>query len=151
MKLFDDRLIINIPESFEIMTVDEVKIVFRNTGFNYAFIDRNKNAVMGIVLKDGKLDKEGVEKKISDYYIMYSRLAPGFILGEMKVKYGDRVNIGALTFKSNAPTRDLFNIVSVSNFFDQELFLMFSCNIKDSVYYLPQITKFINEIETSQL
>ena len=150
MRLFNNELVIYVPEIFESMTGGEMKNIFRDARFNHAFIDRSKNAVIGIALKDEQLYQNEVEQKIKNYYILYSRLAPGFVFGELKLRSEKNINTGILTFKSNAPARDLFNLVSVSNFHDKELFIMFSCNIQDSIYYFPRITNIINEMKISE-
>ena len=92
------------------------------------------------------MEKEQVGKRIAEYQSSYARMAPGFVMGELLEKKGKRHNAAILTFKSNAPTRDLYNIVSIMNVEGRELFLTFSCDLQDAPSLMRMTLRIIEDI-----
>lgn len=146
-ELFSNQLIIELPEGFEYMNEEENKSFFPNHIFDYSFILRDKNSVMGIELNDTPLACGDVEERINQYYTLYSRMTPGFVMGEMKIKPSNDVSFGIFSFKSNAPKRDLFNIVMVANFFEKELFVIATGDLNDAEILIPEFIKMIDQME----
>lgn len=144
---YDNNMYISIPDTFVKMTDAEKESFFSNGKFDFAYINHEYNAFITIVLNNIELNKLDVEERIVKYYNMYNRLAPGFIFGEMKIKHGTDSDTALLSFKSNALERDMFNLLTVSNLLNKELVVTFSCNINDSIMFLPQITNMIYEME----
>lgn len=145
-ELYEGKLILDLPESFEYMTENELERFFPNTEIDYAYIARNIESVIGIAINDVELNKNDVEQRITDYYNIYSRMTPGFVMGEIKKKDNENNSCAIFSFKSNAPTRDLFNIVSVTNFFGKELFIIISGNMDDSTKLIPECVKMIDSM-----
>ena len=131
-KVLYENISVNLPDGFRMMTEKEVQMYYNNIRFDNAFIEPEKKAVLGIVKNQNELEQEQVGKRIAEYQSSYARMAPGFVMGELLEKKGERHNAAILTFKSNAPTRDLYNIVAIMNFEGKELFITFSCNLQDA-------------------
>lgn len=144
--IYNGKLKIDLPDGFEQMNDEENKKFFSEHKLNYSYILREKNTVVGIVVNDVPLNNETVEKRINQYYALYSRMAPGFVMGEMKMKQSEENTFGILSFKSNAPERDLFNIVLVANFNGKELFIIATGNMQDAESLIPKYVKMIDQM-----
>lgn len=145
--LYNHRLILPVSDFFEDMLEDERNIYFNGALCDYAYIMREKNALISVTLNEMDLSQSDVERRISAYHATYSRLAPGFVFGEMKIKSVGATNTAVLSFKSNALERDLYNLVIVSNLSDKELVITFHCDIRDSFFFTPIVAKMLNEMQ----
>lgn len=141
-----ENINVKLPDDFRKMTEEEVKMYYNNITFDSAFIEPEKKAVLGIVKNKNELEQEQVGRRIAEYQSSYARMAPGFVMGELLEKKGERHNAVILTFKSNAPARDLYNIVSVMNMEGKELFLTFSCDLQDAPSLMRVMLRTIEDI-----
>ena len=73
-------------------------------------------------------------------------MAPGFTMGELLEKKGDKHSAAILTYKFNALMRDLYNIVAIMDYEDRELFLTFSCGLQDALTFMFEVLKIIEDI-----
>lgn len=137
----------SFPEPFSEMQSDEKIKYYYNQKLDYCFIDRAREAVISIVLREIELKNDEVEIRINDYRQYYSRLAPGFIMGEMAIRKEELFNVGVLTFQSNAQARNLLNVFAVMNYQDKELTFMLSGNIKDSIELLPEYITILDSLK----
>lgn len=141
-----ENINVKLPDDFRKMTEEEVKMYYNDIIFDSAFIEPEKKAVLGIVKNKNELEQEQVGRRIAEYQSSYARMAPGFVMGELLEKKGERHNAAILTFKSNAPVRDLYNIVSVMNMEGKELFLTFSCDLQDAPSLMRVMLRTIEDI-----
>lgn len=141
-----ENINVKLPDDFRKMTEEEVKMYYNDIIFDSAFIEPEKKAVLGIVKNKNELEQEQVGRRIAEYQSSYARMAPGFVMGELLEKKGERHNAAILTFKSNAPARDLYNIVSVMNMEGKELFLTFSCDLQDAPSLMRVMLRTIEDI-----
>lgn len=146
-ELYSNKLIMELPEGFDCMNEEEIIKYFSNHKFDYSFISREKNSVIGVFVNDTPLGSDKVDERINQYYATYSRMTPGFVMGEMKIKPSDDVSIAMFSFKSNAPERDLFNIIAVANFLEKELFILASGDMKDVEALMPEFVKMIDKMK----
>lgn len=144
-KILYEGISIKLPEAFRTMTEDEVKMYYNNITFDSAFIEPEKKAVLGIVKNENELEQEQVGKRIAEYQSSYARMAPGFVMGELLEKKGEKHNAAILTFKSNAPMRDLYNIISIMNIEGRELFFTFSCDLQDAPALMRVMLRIIED------
>lgn len=128
------------------MESEDNKLYFNYVPVDYSYIYRDKGLVIGIVKNDNILEQEGVEERVNEYCRLYSRMTPGFVMGEMKIKHDTAHNFGVFTFKSNAPDRDLFNIFSITNYDNKELCLFFSGTYIDAPQYIPLFVELIDKM-----
>lgn len=145
-KILYESINVRLPDEFRTMTEEEVRMYYNNITFDCVFIEPEKKAVLGIVKNNNELEKEQVGKRIAEYQSNYARMAPGFVMGELLEKKGKAHNAAILTFKSNAPTRDLYNIVSIMNMEGRELFLTFSCDLQDAPSLMRMTLRVIEDI-----
>lgn len=141
-----ENINVKLPDEFRRMTEEEGKMYYNNITFDSAFIEPEKKAVLGIVKSKNELKQEQVGRRIAEYQSSYARMTPGFVMGELLEKKGERHNAAILTFKSNAPARDLYNIVSIMNMEGTELFLTFSCDLQDAPSLMGVMLKIIEDI-----
>ena len=144
-KILYEGINIKLPEEFRTMTEDEVQMYYNNIAFDSAFIEPEKKAVLGIVKNENELEQEQVGKRIAEYQSSYARMAPGFVMGELLEKKGEKHNAAILTFKSNAPMRDLYNIISIMNIEGRELFFTFSCDLQDAPVLMRVMLRIIED------
>lgn len=137
---------VKLPDGFKAMAEEEVKLYYNNIKFDSVFIENEKKAVLGIVQSKNNLLAEQVGKRIAEYQSSYARMTPGFVMGELLEKKGEKHNAAILTFKSNAPMRDLYNIVAIMDYEDRELFLTFSCDLRDAQTFMFKILKIVEDI-----
>ncbi|WP_075720530.1 hypothetical protein [Roseburia sp. 499] len=145
-KILYEGINVRLPDEFRTMTEEEVRTYYNNITFDCVFIEPEKKAVLGIVKNNNELEKEQVGKRIAEYQSSYARMAPGFVMGELLEKKGKAHNAAILTFKSNAPARDLYNIVSIMNMEGRELFLTFSCDLQDAPFLMRMTLRVIEDI-----
>ena len=145
------ELSLNIPENYRLMTEDEVSRYYLGQTTGTAWIDEDANAVVRIDQSGREIPSEGLEALLQGYVAQYQRMAPGFVLGEVLIN--DTDNVGVITFKSNAPTRDLFNILSVIDVAGQEYDVLATCDFDDalaSVKYWSEEFLHVLDDEDSQ-
>lgn len=142
---------LTLPDSFQEMDDKEISTYYGNqTGIEAGFIEKESETVLAVKLNDRELKKGYVEERIQEYFHFYSRMAPGFVSGEVVAKKEMEHDIALMTFKSNAPTRDLFNIVAVSNLNDKEVFITGSCNMTQAINKIDVFMKIINGIKFTE-
>lgn len=142
-----EEVTMDLPECYREMTDEERACYYPVTKALHAYIYPEKKAVICSVETGKKLDKEGVEQSIYSYQRVYSRIAPGFEMGQIFLKNEEKFNVGVITFKSNALERDLFNLFAVLNVKDKEAQILMSCNVNDAVQFLDRYVDAINSIE----
>jgi len=141
-----------IPDEFSAADSDQSKGYFGGTKFDYTFLNQEKSAAAGIVQTGAALTNETVEAKLGAYQQYYSRMVPGFAMGEMRKSSKQGREFGLMTYKSNAPTTDLFNMLAVTSLEDREVVFLFSCDMRDARKYMYQFlgilesVSFLNEI-----
>lgn len=144
-----ENLQIEITDEYDEMNKQEVERYYNNLNINYAYINRENNSAICFVLLENPLEKKDVQRKITEYQQYYSRMVPGFRMGELMLRRADKFNTGILTFQSNAPTRTLFNLMAVSNLNDKELVMNMCCEINDAFEMLPKFVKMVNSMKVS--
>lgn len=131
-----NKLSLTLPEGFDAISKEETPNFFGTTAMDHVFALKGKNAVIGITRPGNSLTDQEIEERIQGYQRYYSRMAPGFVLGEMCKKTISGQCVAFMTFKSNAPTRDLYNILAITLLDDQEVLISCSCDIQDAVTYM---------------
>lgn len=142
-----DKLELDLPEGFLPMDESEQGHYFGGGTFPAAYLDREAQAVLGVKLGPRELAEGEISERISEYQQSYQRMAPGFVMGEMRLKE-EGLQAGVLSFKSNAPTRDLLNMVSVASADGEELFVILACGMDDGVAFMR---KFVHMVESMRL
>lgn len=142
-----DKLELNLPEGFSPIDESEQGHYFGVSAFPVAYLDCEAQAVLGVKLGPRELVEGEVSERISEYQQSYQRMAPGFVMGEMRLKE-EGLQTGVLSFKSNAPTRDLLNMVAVASVDGEELFVMLVCGMDDGVAFMR---KFVRMVKSMQL
>lgn len=135
-----------IPDGFEIAGVDERKAYFGATLLDYAYLHQDKGAAIGVVRTGTQLTDKMVESQIAAYQQHYSRMVPGFSMGEMRKSNELGREIAFMTYKSNAPTKDLFNILAITTLEEQEIVFLFSCDMQDAVRFMYQFLSILDSL-----
>ena len=66
-----------------------------------------------------------------------------FVMGEKRLYIGGDVKTAALSFKPNAPDRDLLNMFTISSMAGKEHFLLLTCDMEDAQRYIPAFTAMV--------
>lgn len=146
VKLFE-TLSTTIPDGFVGAEENERKAYFGGTPMDYAFVEKEKGAVIGVVRTQNTLADEQVEKQIAAYQQYYSRMAPGFAMGEMRKSSRNNHNIALMTYKSNAPTKDLYNILAITTLDGKELLFLFSCDLTVAQQFIRPFVGVLESLE----
>ena len=144
VKLFDAMDVV-IPDGFTAADKDEKKAHFGATPVDYAFLHPDKGAAVGIIRTGTELTDAMVESQLAAYQQHYSRMVPGFLMGEMRKSRKTGRNVAFMTYKSNAPARDLYNILAITTLNEKEIIFLCSCDMKDAVGFMY---KFLNLLES---
>lgn len=144
VKLFD-AMSVAIPDGFAVANKDEKKAHFGSTPVDYAFLHHDKSAAVGITRTGTELVDAMVEPQLAAYQQHYSRMVPGFQMGEMRKSRKTGRNVAFMTYKSNAPARDLYNILAITTLDEKEIIFLCSCDMKDAVGFMY---KFLNLLES---
>lgn len=110
-----------------------------------AFLHPDKGAAVWIIRTGTELTDAMVESQLAAYQQHYSRMVPGFQMGEMRKSRKTGRNVAFMTYKSNAPARDLYNILAITTLNEKEIIFLCSCDMKDAVGFMY---KFLNLLES---
>lgn len=143
---------LNIPESYRPMTAEEMGSYYMGQVAGGAWIDEAAHALVRIDQSPREIPEEGLESLLLGLLAQYRRLAPGFELGEVLIN--EAGNVGVMTFKSNAPTRDLFNVLSVLDVDGREYDVLATCDMQDAVeavtYWSQELLHVLDDEESDQ-
>lgn len=120
------------------------------SGVDIGFVEEETKSILGLLANNKELKKGGAKERLQEYYQLYSRMAPGFVLGESIEKQGAGHDIALMTFKSNALTRDLFNFIAITNLDDKELFITGSCDWANAVSKIQVFMQIVNDIKFAE-
>ena len=124
IQLYDDCLTLMIPDSFVEMNAEEkIKRFSASALPTFCCIDREANSVISVLRTSQTVTDDALLQRISAYQQGYSRMAPGFVMGEMVSRVVHGKLVYAMTFQSNAPTENLLNVVTLTSMDDEELLL----------------------------
>ena len=122
----------DLPKGYRPMNDAEKAAYYPGAPIEHAFIDEDRKAVVRFEPRDAALVADEVERRLLEHHTGYRRMAPGFQAGETLKKAIPGGAVGIMSFKSNAPTRDLFNILAVASVGGKEHIALFSCDMKDA-------------------
>lgn len=135
---------LDIPNNYCKMTEDEMNKYYSKS-LSYAFIEKDTSSVFCVIDDCVTLSENEIIDRILGYQYAYQRMAPGFQMGEMLQQNINGKLVVILTFKSNAISRNLFNIIALTSVNDKELKLFFTCDLKQTE---SKIKEFISIIES---
>ncbi len=141
-----EKLAINIPDSYEEMSEEELRSTYPGIPVTKAFIQRDSNSVICLAASDQKLLKSDVKKRLNEYYTLYLRMVPGFKIGEMLIRRETLFNFGIMTYASHAMESDRFNILGLMNLDEKEILIQFNCNMKDSLEKMAEYRAIIDSV-----
>lgn len=141
-----EKISISIPEEFKFADAQTRKSFFGATELNYAYMTDDNNAAFGVVRTGAALAAADVERRIAEYQQYYSRMVPGFTMGELRKNVRGGYNIAFMTYKSNAPTVDLYNILAIISEGEQEVLFLFACDMANAVKYMYQFVGVLDSI-----
>lgn len=145
IKLYE-KMNMTLPEGFSIAEEVDVKTYFGSTLVDYAFLNEAKSAAIGIVHTENDLEEAILESQINAYQQYYSRMVPGFQMGEMRKSNKKDNNIVFMTYKSNAPNRDFYNILALTAFEGKEIVFLFSCDMLEAVNFMYKFFAVLDSI-----
>lgn len=146
-----DNLSMELPNTVEAMTEDEMRKYYQQIVPDFAGIDRASNSIMCVIRQGDKaLKKDDVKTRIAEYETYYGRMCPGYQRGQMLMRKEKIFNIGVLSYKSNTPDSMRFNVVAVMNYCDVEVFINMSCDIDKAFDELPKFTKILQSVEVAE-
>lgn len=136
----------DIPDSYCEMTEEEMNKYYSRI-FSHAFIEKETSSVFCVTDDLVTLSDEELTDRILGYQYAYQRMAPGFQMGEMLQQNINGQRVVVLTFKSNAVSRDLFNIVALTSVNNKELKLFFTCDLKQTDKKIDEFIKIIESLK----
>lgn len=142
-----NRLVVHIPEQYRAMTPEEKLRFFGTDQVEYSFLHPERNAVIRFTLTERSPEHADIVSQINALHRLYERMAPGFVMGQAGQKRRDDRDFGLLTFKSNAPERDLYNALVITDLGEKSLLISFACNLQDVVQLSMPFSKLIDTME----
>lgn len=143
---FFEKIKVKLSDNFDEMTEEEKIEYYNNTFLDYAYIDRKDKSVLCVLNQKKELEKSNVESRTIEYLSLYRRMIPGYQEGEVLIRREKNFNMGIVSYKSNALTRDLFNVFSVMNFEEKEILIQMSCDLKVAFNKLPVFTNMLQSL-----
>lgn len=131
-----EGMTIAVPAGFADADAQTKNSYFGATPMDHVFAAEDGSAVMGIVRQETELANDAVEGKIAVYQQYYSRMVPGFVMGQMRKGEVGGQNVGLMTYQSNAPTRNMFNLLAITSLQGREVLILCACDMKDAIKYL---------------
>lgn len=142
-----NKLSMELPEGFTAIDREEQKKYFGQTQADYAYILEEKQVFATIVRTGTDLTDDKVETQIAAYQQYYSRMVPGYKQGEMRISRKAGRNVAFMTYKSNAPTRDLYNMLAVTTLDGKELVILLACDMQDSINYMYKFLRILDSLQ----
>ena len=122
IRLFDGKLAISVPDSFVEMEPEEQKKRFLAAMQPaYSALDSETDTAFTVIRTERDVDETALRERISEYQFGYSRIAPGFIKGQIASKRIRGKLVYALTFQSNGLTKNQFNMIALTAMEGKEL------------------------------
>lgn len=149
VKLFDG-LSIDMPEALRPADEEEKRRFFGASMPEQVYISPEDQAVLAVVQGTEALEDSQVRERIAGYQQYYSRMAPGFVFGEMRINNQTGHNMAIFTYKSNAPTRDLCNVFALTAYQGRELILSFSCDMNDGIRWLSLFVGMLDSLQFTE-
>lgn len=149
VKMFEAMTVI-IPDGFIVANGCDMKAHFGSTPIDYAFLHSDKGAAVGVINTGTELTDAMVEAQLVAYQQHYSRMVPGFQMGEMRKSGKAGRNVAFMTYKSNAPTKDLYNILAITTLNEKEIVFLFSCDMRDAVDFMYKFLAVLDSIVVDQ-
>lgn len=140
---------LDLPISYCQMTAEEMNKYYSKSFFN-AFIERKTNSIFCVADDCVSLSDDEIVDKVLGYQYAYQRMAPGFQMGEMLQQNINGKLVAILTFKSNAISRDLFNIIALTSVDNKELKLFFTCDLKQTDNKINEFISIIESLKCSE-
>lgn len=138
-----EKISADIPEGFEGVEAGGCTHFFGSMSMDYGFLSDAADGAIGIVLTDTPLENERVKTRIAEYQQYYSRMVPGFQMGEMRINDQIGRDVAFFSYKSNAPTMDLYNMLAITTLEDKELIFLFSCDLKMAIQYMDKFLQML--------
>lgn len=147
MKIFE-TMNITIPKGFSIVNNNnDIKAYFGSTPVDYAFLNRDEGeAAIAIIRTGTELADSMVESQLVAYQQHYSRMVPGFQMGEMRKNNKAGHNVALMTYKSNAPAKDLFNLLAITTLNEKEIVFLFSCDMCNAFDFMYKFLAVLDSI-----
>lgn len=140
------KISVEIPDEFECVEGGVCKHFFGSTQVDYAFLPETADSAIGVIYTDMALKNDIVKDRIIEYQQYYSRMVPGFKMGEMRINDQTGRNVAFFSYKSNAPKIDLYNMLAITTLEDRELIFLFSCDIKQSIKYMYKFLRVLDSM-----
>lgn len=144
--LLFDRISVDIPDDYECAKAEECKHFFGMMQMDYAFLSKNNDGAFGVIRTASPLENEAVKSRVIEYQQYYSRMVPGFKMGEMRINDQIGRNVAFFSYKSNAPTTDLFNMLAITTFEEKELIFLFSCDLSVAFRYMHKFLRVLDSM-----
>lgn len=148
VKLYE-TLSMEIPEQFRPVSAEERQQVFGAVAPDHGFAAED-GALIGIVQTATPLAEDQVEQQIASYRQYYSRMVPGYAKGELRKSVCGGRTVAIMSYKSNAPTRDLYNLLALTTLEGRELLAVFSCDMQQALRYMRVFLRTVESMEFSE-
>lgn len=144
--LLFEKISVDIPDGFECVEGEACKHFFGLMPLHYAFLSQQEDGAIGVVYSETQLENEQVKDRIIEYQQYYSRMVPGFQMGEMRINDQIGRNVAFFSYKSNAPTMDLYNMLAITTWDGRELIFIFSCGIDKAMGYMNKFLRVLTSM-----
>lgn len=144
-KIFE-MMNVTLPEGFVVANDSDMKNHFGSTPLDYGFLNHDKGAAIGVVRTQTDLTDSMLEAQIGAYQQHYSRMVPGFQMGEMRISNKEKHNVAFMTYKSNGPTKDFYNLLALTSLGNKEVVFLFSCDMRDAIDFMYKFYGVLDSI-----
>lgn len=149
INLYENKLIFRIPEEFEV--VDDAGRFFVSTKPDYAFVDKQTNALVSVLKTEYKIAGVSIADRITEYCEVYKRSVPNFDnfkIAKKTTKSGR--DIAAFYYTSTSPERDLYNFFILTSLGEYELIITLHCGMEDASSYGIKFMNVLNSIDVME-
>ena len=133
ISVLDDKVRLNIPDEFSIMSDEEAKHFFQNTTPDILYGIEDKKAFISITKTDIKIEDDNIDSRLAQYYELYRRSVANFSNGKLaKRTLNNGKPIGAFHYTSTSAERNLLNFFVLFPLDDNEVVMTMHCSAEDS-------------------
>ena len=137
-----------LPDEYEEITAEEKDAYISSGKVDYLYAQKASRLLFTATKTGNALKDEDVPRSITTYLQLFTRMVPGFVKGQMLQKNICGKTVAILTYKSNAPDRDLFNIAVLLSLDGAEYQFHFVCTLSDAPEHMYS---FLSVLESMTL
>ncbi len=142
-----------VPEEFFLVEKEDYgKYVSSGTSVPVcAWRNEKTDTLFSVFCTGTELKPDNVEQRIASYWSAYKRMVPGFVPGQLRTKQINGNKMAVMSYQSNAPTKDLMNVLAVFSLKGQEVLLLYGGPLDEKApSHLQQAVRILESISIKE-